>query len=249
MSFKKDSEWIWGLHSVEGALKHCPELVAEIVCDDTLADAHERQLAPLLKQSGLKIQRQKKLPASLSEKRTQGLAAMLKHFPITLFKDFEDEFVAGLREPGQWAVLDSLQDPRNYGAVLRSAAAFGVRAVITGQRDQSPLTGVVAQASAGTVFHVRIVQAQNLSRVLERAKLEGAHIFALDADGKALPEKIKATQGHARVWVLGSEGEGVRPGLKAQVTETIRIPMEAGVESLNASVAASLAFFSAYSNP
>jgi len=160
------------------------------------------------------------------------------------FRDFEEEFQAGLAEGrGQWAILDSLQDPRNYGAVLRSAAAFGVKAVIVGRKDQSPLTGVVAQASAGQSFRVKSVSANNLGQIVKIARDAGAHVLALDGSGKSLRDWFAAKPQGAIVWVLGSEGEGVRSKLLENATQVLRLPMAAGVESLNASVAASLAFY------
>lgn len=242
--------WIWGLHSVEAALENAPESVLEVVCEPDLSNAVREALKAKTRESGHPLKSQK-LPGFLSDKRTQGLAARLKEFPQEDYSDFEDEFIEGIvsGKARRWAVLDSVQDPRNYGAVLRSAAAFGIEAVITGRRDQCPLTGVVAQASAGNVFRVRNVSASNLSRVLERARSEGAHVLALDGGGKDLRALLDDVADAPVVWVLGSEGEGLRDGLMKQATQTVRIPMMEGVESLNASVAASLAFYSTFVGP
>lgn len=242
------TDWIWGLHSIEACLQTSPEVVLEILLEANAPADVRRRLQQISGDAGLQFKEQKTLPGVLSDKRTQGVAARLKEFPQESYSDFEDEFVEGLQsgQARRWAVLDSVQDPRNYGAVLRSAAAFGIEAVITGPRDQCPLTGVVAQASAGNVFRVRNVVANNLSRVLERARNEGAHVLGLDGDGKDLRALLKDVADAPVVWVLGSEGEGLRDGLMKQTTQTVRIPMAAGVESLNASVAASLAFYSTY---
>lgn len=244
-------EWIWGLHSVEACLENYPELILELLHDSEMEAGPREKLRSIAKDLGVALKEQKKLPGTLADKRTQGIVARIKSFPLEDYKDFEDDFVAGLEEGGkQYAVLDSLQDPRNYGAIVRSAAAFGISAVIVGRRDQCPPTGIVAQASAGNFFRVRNVAATNLSRVLERARdvAGDVQVLALDAKGKDLRQLASQRAGRSWVWVLGSEGSGLRPGLLSQVTEVVAIPMEPKVESLNASVAGSLAFFTGYSS-
>jgi 23S rRNA (guanosine2251-2'-O)-methyltransferase len=248
---KKPEDWAWGLHSFEAALECHPEIFLEIQVEEEAAADVRARVESLAKAQGLRLKTVRRLPGFLAEKRTQGVAFKIQNFPQERYADFEEEFLAALREPAahsrQWAVLDSLQDPRNYGAILRSAAAFGIEAVITGTRDQCPLTGVVAQASAGNAFRLRNVEAPNLSRVLERVQTEAGNIWALEAGGRGLPQLLGSGEPRPIVWIVGSEGEGIRSGLLKYVTEKVSIPMEPGVESLNASVAASLAFYGVYS--
>jgi 23S rRNA (guanosine2251-2'-O)-methyltransferase len=235
-------EWIWGRHSVEAACQLVPELVMETIVEGESADIAAVEKAT--SEAGLKLSRSR-VPKSFADKRTQGIVCRLKYFPSETFESIEDEFSESLGDPSkvcQWAILDGVQDPRNYGAILRSAAAFGIQGVIVGRRDQSPLTGVVAQASAGQIFRVRNIVANNLGRVVQAARDSAAHVFALDGAGQPLPEALKQNVG-SRVWVIGAEGEGVRKSLLDSATAKVCIPMVEGVESLNASVAAAIAFY------
>lgn len=246
-------QWIWGEHSLEACFQTCPERVLEVVVSDAAEMALRKRLQNLAQDAGLSIKTQKKLPSFLEEKRTQGCAARLKNFPLLSFEDHEKELTAAWREArGQWVVLDALQDPRNFGAVLRSAAAFGVRGVFVGRKDQSPLTGVVAQASAGQMFRVPIYQVASLRKIAERAREAGVEILALESSGEDVGRVFggrsaeKSASMRAWMWLLGSEGSGLQPGLEKLATRPVAIPMQSEVESLNASVAAGLAFFMGY---
>jgi 23S rRNA (guanosine2251-2'-O)-methyltransferase len=239
---EKNQFWIWGYHSVEACIENYPELVVELIVEGEARNV-DSNFEKLASQAGVKIIFQKSLPRALSEKRTQGVAARISEFPEKSFSEIEEDFLDA-ENPGQWVLLDGIQDPRNFGAIIRSAAAFGVKGIFYGLRNQTPPSGLVAQASAGNIFRIPLVAMssfQGLWKVLEESSVR---VLALDADGLPIHQVVPSVREKMSVlWVLGSEGEGIRPGIRDKCHGVASIPIREDVESLNASVAASLAFY------
>ncbi|GHF02913.1 23S rRNA (guanosine(2251)-2'-O)-methyltransferase RlmB [Amycolatopsis deserti] len=142
-------------------------------------------------------------------------------------------------EPPLLVALDGVTDPRNLGAVVRSAAAFGAHGVLLPQRRSAGITAVAWRTSAGTAAKMPIAIATNLTRQLKLWAEEGLMIAGLDADGSVgIDDLSLATD--PLVVVVGSEGRGLSRLVRETCDETVSIPMAAGVESLNASVAAAV---------
>ena len=141
--------------------------------------------------------------------------------------------------------LDGVTDPRNLGAIVRSAGAFGAAGVVVPERRSADMTAVAWRTSAGAAARTPVAKAVNLTRALQAYKKAGCFVVGLAADGKTqLPDlDVELARGPV-VIVIGSEGKG----LSRLVTETcdviVSIPMIGGTESLNASVAASVALYS-----
>ncbi|WP_106185344.1 23S rRNA (guanosine(2251)-2'-O)-methyltransferase RlmB [Umezawaea tangerina] len=133
--------------------------------------------------------------------------------------------------------LDGVTDPRNLGAVVRSAAAFGAQGVLLPQRRSASITAVAWRSSAGTAAKVPIAMATNLTRTLRDWADEGLMVVGLDADGDVDVDGLELATGPLVV-VVGSEGRGLSRLVRETCDQTVSIPMAAGVESLNASVAA-----------
>lgn len=140
-----------------------------------------------------------------------------------------------------YLVLDQVEDPRNLGAILRSAAATGVNGVFLPGRGSASLTSSVAKASAGYADHVRVAVAGNLVGLLERLKEKGIWVVGLDASSAThwtgfdycLPLAL----------VLGGEGKGIRRLVREHCDVLVGIPLAGGVDSLNVAVAAGVALF------
>jgi len=247
--------WIWGWHSLEACIESFPELVIEVKIEDEAhkASAELQKIAKSAKAQGIRVDFVRALSKEYADKRTQGCMALMKRAPTLGVRDLSDIFEAEApKKLRQWAVLDRIEDPRNFGAILRSAAAFGLSGVIFGDKQQAPLTGTVAQTSAGQCFRVPLFEIPNPNTVFrmfeENAHLKPA-IVVLDMDGESLTKAVKGfikDEYSDLFWILGSEGQGVRPGLKEKSSHTVSIPMEKGVESLNVSVASALAFYATY---
>ena len=133
--------------------------------------------------------------------------------------------------------LDGVTDPRNLGAVIRSAAAFGAHGVIVPQRRSAGITAVAWRTSAGTAAQLPVAKAVNLTRTLKDLKKEGLMVVGLDADGDITSDQLDLATGPLVV-VVGSEGRGLSRLVRETCDQTVSIPMTTGVESLNASVAA-----------
>ena len=138
-------------------------------------------------------------------------------------------------------ILDGITDPRNFGAILRTAEAVGAGAIIIPKDRSVRITPVVFKASAGAVNHLRIYRLTNLRRALMSLKNSGFWIVGLDAnatetyDSKEYPNKLGI--------VLGSEGKGLRPLITKQCDYLVRIPMKGKISSLNVSVAAAILLY------
>ena len=142
-------------------------------------------------------------------------------------------------------VLDSLQDPQNFGSLLRTAQAVGVDAVLIPEHRAVGVTPAVSNASAGAVEHLRIARVTNLSRTLEQLKQHGVWTFGLAVEAEQ-PYWEADLSGTAAI-VVGSEGAGLGRLVRETCDVLVQIPMAAGsVQSLNASVAGSLVLYEAF---
>ena len=145
--------------------------------------------------------------------------------------------VAGTGEPGMFVVLDNITDPRNLGAVIRSAAAFGGHGVVIPERRAAGVTGVTWRTSAGTAARLPIARETNLTRTIQEFKRNGYQVVGLDAGGE---HTLDTYEGGTEpvVIVVGSEGKGISRLVRENCDVIMSVPMTGWVESLNASVAA-----------
>ncbi|SDX10189.1 23S rRNA (guanosine2251-2'-O)-methyltransferase [Amycolatopsis xylanica] len=151
-----------------------------------------------------------------------------------------DDLMTVARDSGDtplFVALDGVTDPRNLGAVIRSAAAFGAQGVLLPERRSAGMTAVAWRTSAGTAAKLPIAVATNLTRQLKAWAEQGLMIVGLDADGSVDIDELDLAA-DPLVVVLGSEGRGLSRLVRETCDATVSIPMAAGVESLNASVAA-----------
>src|SRR5690606_5845651 len=153
-----------------------------------------------------------------------------------------DDLVAAARDSGEPPLiiaLDGVTDPRNLGAVIRSAAAFGAHGVLLPQRRSAGMTAVAWRTSAGTAAKLPVAVATNLTRQLQAWASEGMMIAGLDADATLDVDGLDIAT-DPLVIVVGSEGRGLSRLVREHCDVTVSIPMSPGVEALNASVAAAV---------
>jgi 23S rRNA (guanosine2251-2'-O)-methyltransferase len=239
-----DSDFItWGIHPVYEVLDKAPKTVAEIFILKGKKQAKIQDIIDLAKAKGIRVQFEEDFYiASEGNSKCNHQGIIAKTMAVATVD--EKTFLASLEHseaPPFLLALDSIQDPHNLGAILRSAAAAGVTGVIIPKDRTAPLGGTVQKIAAGGLAHLQIVQVTNLSNFLQllqhynvwnygTVKDNGTPIYQTDLTG---PVCI----------VIGNEEKGIRPLVAKQCDFKITIPMQGSLDSLNASVAAGITLF------
>lgn len=170
----------------------------------------------------------------------QGILALVSPSKIMIpFKKFLDEMT--VTDTMGLVLLDELTDPHNVGAVIRSAAAFGISAVLIPEHRQAQVTGTVVKVSAGMAFALPLVQVVNVNNALRDLKDKGFWVYGLTSDGTNPLAEERFTK--PSVFVLGNEGRGIREKTEELCDFHLRIPIEKSCESLNAAVSAGVVFY------
>lgn len=179
----------------------------------------------------------------------QGVVLETSGYPYAELTDIF-ELAENRGEPLFVLLLDTLNDPQNFGSLLRTAEAVGVHGVVIPLRQTVTVTPSVVNASSGASEHLLIARA-NLHQAIEALKEAGAWIVGLESGGQ--PESRKQAQGPENIrldgalgLVVGSEGEGMRPLVRQSCDLLMKLPMVGKIESLNAAVAGSVALYLAY---
>jgi 23S rRNA (guanosine2251-2'-O)-methyltransferase len=167
----------------------------------------------------------------------QGVVAEVEPYPYV----GSAELLGG--ENALLVALDQVQDPRNLGAVCRSAEAAGAAGVVIPDRRSAEITAVACKASAGAVEHLRIAHVRNLADWLGEAKQAGFWIWGADASAKQAPWDVDLKG--PTVLVLGGEGKGLRPRVASACDGLIALPQRGKIDSLNVSAAATALLFEA----
>lgn len=239
-----NDDLIWGINPIREALFSNPGSLSEILVQKGKAGPKYQEI--------IDRARDRKVRVRFVEGGRLGVPSNIKHQGIvarqvqaTLLQ--LDELLAGIdMSSGQTfpriLALDTIQDPRNMGAILRSALAAGFTSVILTRERSVPLTGTVARTSAGAISHLRLCQVVNLAETLKVLKQNRFWIFGTVADSAALP-LYDVDFSLPLCLVIGSEGKGIRPLVQKQCDQLVTIPMQGGFNSLNASVAAAVTMF------
>ena len=154
-----------------------------------------------------------------------------------------EELVRDVEGPPLLVVLDSVEDPQNVGAILRSVDASGAHGVIRQARHSARLDGAAAKASAGAVDHVRIATVVNIARAIEDLKAMG--VWTIGFDGSAEDRYDEVDYRLPTALVVGAEGTGLRRLVRETCDRVVSIPMAGAVSSLNVSVSAAVGLFEA----
>ena len=183
--------------------------------------------------------------AIVPEKKIEKLVGIVNHqgFVAQLITlEYADFFnwveTIDLTENPSVLLLDGIEDPHNFGAILRTAAAAGIAAVIVPSQYQAPLNATVFKTSAGTAGRIPVIRVQNSVQGFKDLKLAGFKICALDSTANS--SIWDANFDRPTAFIIGNEGRGVSTKLLKMADQTLMLPMENNVESLNASVTAAL---------
>lgn len=241
MKREREKIYMYGRHALEEALQNAPQVVRKVFLSSELAG--DRDFTAMLKKE--------KIPFTVMEKKEagrmvgqdtshQGVIAVVD--ASSLLMDF-GRFLNGLKptENTMLVILDELTDPHNVGAIIRSAAGFGASGVLMPGHHQARITGAVVKASAGMVFRIPLVSIGNVNYAIADLQKAGFQAYALAMEGSKniVKEKFEAPS----VFVVGNEGQGIRPGTLKVCDAVLRIPMDPRCESLNASVSAAVVLY------
>ena len=239
-----DSEWVAGRNSVVEALRAQMPVSAVYVAEGAERDGRLREVFRVAADRGISL-----LEVSRGELDRltdgavhQGLAARVPAYEYAHPDDLL-EAAATLQEPPLIVALDSVTDPRNLGAVVRSAAGFGAHGVLIPERRSAGMTASAWKTSAGAAARLPVAQATNLVRQLKAYQDAGCMVVGLAADGDVSLPDLDLADGPLVV-VVGSEGDGLSRLVSETCDQLVSIPMATDLESLNAGVAASVTLYS-----
>jgi 23S rRNA (guanosine2251-2'-O)-methyltransferase len=229
---------IYGKHALLEVLTHRSEVIEKIWLAPDFSDSQINNLIEKLKIKTIPMQAGA-LPREVAETAVhQGIVAQITVSKMTVpFADFFRELK--INKDTCLVLLDEIQDPHNVGAIIRSAAAFGIAGVLIPPHNQASVTGTVVKVSAGMAFSIPLVEIGNINNTLRDLKDKGFWVYGLDEDAETsiTDEDFSAPT----VLVLGSEGRGIREKTKELCDIKLAIPMSPRCESLNVSVSAGIA--------
>jgi 23S rRNA (guanosine2251-2'-O)-methyltransferase len=227
------SELVYGRRPVREAIRG-PREVRELWATERALRAE-----PWLRDAGVRVQRkpERELNAEAGTTDHQGVLARVEPFR------YADAHELAAGEAPLLAVLDSVTDPRNLGAVIRCADGAGANGVVLPAHNSTRVTPTVVHASAGAAEHLPVAVVKNLARYL--GEIKGPQLWIWAAAGDAETSMWDADLSGGAVFVLGAEGKGLRPLVRRTCDDAVRIPLLGKVESLNVSVAAGLLLYEA----
>ncbi len=235
--------YIYGRNAVLEQLLHHPKNLKRILIKEGLKTSGFEEIKELAQKNHIPVVTtdEKEIAKLLKDEVVhQGILALSKPFEYTNFEEWM--MAVDTNAKPTVLILDHIMDVSNLGAIIRSATAAGVAAIIVAELNQAPVTSAVYKTSAGTVGRVPLIQVGNLNQIIERLKKAEFWVVGLamsDANG-----------GSTDLWqyrfdtptavVIGGEGDGIREKTAEHCDTILSIPMENGVESLNASVTSAL---------
>ena len=227
------SELVYGRRAVHEVLRG-PREVLELWATERALKAE-----PWLREADVRVHAkpERELTAAAGTQDHQGALARVEPFR------YADAHELAAGPAPLLAVLDSVTDPRNLGAVIRSVDGAGADGVVLPAHNSARVTPAVVRASAGAVEHVRVAVVKNLARYL--GEIKGAHLWIWAAAGEAEKSLWDADLSGGAAFVLGAEGKGLRPLVRRTCDDAVSVPLHGSVASLNVSVAAALLLYEA----
>lgn len=231
--------FIYGKHVVVEALTHMPAAVRRVFLDPSL---HDETVLRALQRANVPMERlSAKVPKGLDPKAVhQGVVADISRAALMVpYKEFINSL--SVTSDTCLLMLGELEDPQNVGAVIRSAAAFGVAGVLIPPHNQVQVTGAVIKVSAGMAFRIPIVSITNVNTTARDLKDRGFWVYGLAGDGEQslVDEQFEKPS----AFILGNEADGLRAKTREACDILLTIPIHARCESLNAGAAAAAALF------
>lgn len=235
----KSDLYIYGRHTVEEALEEQPENLDKIFLRDTLQSGSVRTILDRASQHRIPVSHVPgpKLYDLVGKVNDQGVVALMSAVSYLDYGEWIDEELDKNNNPAI-LLLDEIEDPRNVGAIVRTAAAAGIEAILVPKHRQAPINSAVYKTSAGTADRIPIVRIGNMNQTIMDLKEEGFWIGGLDQEGEdpLWDQEFDVPM----AFVIGSEEDGISQKTLEHCDFHISIPMHNRVPSLNASVSAAI---------
>jgi len=235
---------LFGIHPVCEALKKRPRAFHRVFMIKPRTHSPLKQIVTLAEESGIRyeLQTPDNLARMTGSDNHQGVAAEVEPFPLTDVTTLIH--AAGNRNTNAfYLVLDCIQDPQNFGSLIRSAVCSGVQAIVFPKDRSAQITGAVAKASAGAIEHIKMSRVVNIASALADLKKAGIWIAGTSPHGT---ENIYGFDFNLDLaLVIGGEGKGMRRRVEKMCDFSLAIPLHGGFDSLNASTAGAVVLFEA----
>ena len=230
--------WISGINPVREALLGAKTARSEVLL--SRSDSRGQEIEELAARRSIPVIRsdRERLTGLAGHSHHQGVALRMSEFP---YADLDDLLEKPPAERDPLVVLDSIQDPGNLGAILRSACFLGAKGVVIPADRSAGVSAAVIKVSAGAAVYVPIARVTNIVRTLQRLKSEGYWAAGLEASGSRPPYEADFTV--PLCLVIGNEQKGIRPLVRKECDMLVRIPSSGPLDSLNAASAASIVFY------
>lgn len=239
---REDDQLVVGRNAVIELLKGKRQAECVYICDDTPQKGQPlSRIVAMAKEAGVPVKQVnvRKLDALANGLNHQGVVAQAAAFA---YATLDDLFARAGDEPPLFIIGDSIEDPHNLGAIIRTAEAAGAHGVILPKRGGVGMTPIVGRTSAGAVEHLPVVRVTNLVNTIDELKKRGVWVFGADMDGQRW-EKVDLTGSVALV--IGSEGFGISRLVREHCDGILSLPLRGQINSLNASVAAGILIYEA----
>lgn len=237
------ADWIYGVNPAREGLRSRFRRPLELVVARQSFSVRLQEVIDEAARVGVAVRQvdRKDMDRLAGNNRHQGVLLKVEDFSFASVDDLVKSWRSS-GKPAFFLLLDGITDPHNLGALIRSAEGAGCHGVIIPKDRACGVTGVVDKSSAGALEHIPLCQVTNLARTMDELRREGVWIYGLAGEGDARDIYSCDLSGDVAL-VVGSEGSGLRPNVKAHCDVLLRLPMAGAVSSLNASVAGALAMY------
>lgn len=236
---------IWGRNAVSEALKAGKEIERIYLAEGVSLTGPLAEIVRAARSRGIAIQRldRRALDRIAKTEKHQGIIAEVGEFAYASLEQVL-EAARQRQEPPLILILDTLQDPQNFGTLIRTADAVGAHGVVIPKHRAVGVTPAVVKASSGAIAHLLVARVTNLARAIDELKRQGVWVVGLDADAERSFDEVDLNMPIALV--VGAEGRGISRLVKEKCDILIKIPMRGHVDSLNAAVAGSIVLYHAW---
>ncbi|MDD6004817.1 MAG: 23S rRNA (guanosine(2251)-2'-O)-methyltransferase RlmB [Erysipelotrichaceae bacterium] len=228
------NEYIWGRNSINEAIKNNRIIEAYVLSDSPYIETLKKKNIPF------KIRKRFELDKMSHNENHQGIIGVIEGYELSSVDDMIK------KENGLIVMLDSLEDPHNLGAIMRSVDCVGADGIIYRKHHGVRLNSTVAKVASGAMEYVKVAEVTNLVKTLQDLKKKGYWVVGTDASAKDMYNKIDYRMN--TVLVIGSEGKGISRLVLEECDYVVKLPMFGHVNSLNASVATAIMLYKIIEN-